>query len=87
MLTKTLKLLISFFTFIFLFSCQQKEEWIELFNGENLDGWAPKITGYELNDNYKNTFRVEDGYLTVNYDRRAELRRGPPEDPGRRTNP
>lgn len=44
------------------------EEWVELFNGENLEGWDLKITGYELNDNYANTFRVEDGLLKVRYD-------------------
>lgn len=44
------------------------EEWVELFNGENLDGWDFKITGYELNENYNNTFRVEDGLMKVRYD-------------------
>ena len=43
--------------------------WISLFNGKNLDGWTPKIAGYELGDNYGNTFRVEDGVLKVAYDR------------------
>jgi hypothetical protein len=43
--------------------------WISLFNGRNLDGWKPKITGYELNDNYGDTFRVEDGILKVCYDK------------------
>ena len=42
--------------------------WISLFNGQNLDGWKVKITGYELNDNYGNTFRVKDGILKVCYD-------------------
>ncbi len=46
----------------------EKKEWIELFNGENLDGWEVKITGYELNENYGNTFRVEDGLMKVRYD-------------------
>ena len=45
-----------------------KEEWVELFNGENLDGWDIKITGYELNDNFANTVRVEDGLMKVRYD-------------------
>ncbi len=45
-----------------------KEEWKQLFNGKNLDGWDLKIRGYELNDNYKNTFRVEDGKMVVRYD-------------------
>lgn len=44
------------------------EEWVELFNGKNLEGWDFKITGYELNENYNNTFRVEDGLLKVRYD-------------------
>ena len=41
--------------------------WIQLFNGKNLDGWRVKIRGYELDDNYANTFRVEDGLLRVVY--------------------
>lgn len=43
-------------------------EWIQLFNGKNLDGWKVKIKGYELNDNHGDTFRVEDGLLKVAYD-------------------
>jgi hypothetical protein len=42
--------------------------WISLFNGKDLKGWTPKITGYELGNNYGNTFRVEDGVLKVCYD-------------------
>ncbi len=45
-----------------------EKEWIQLFNGKNLDGWAPKITGYDLNDNFAKTFRVENGMLEVRYD-------------------
>ena len=44
-------------------------EWIQLFNGKNLDGWTPKITGQELGDNFGNTFRIEDGVLKVAYDK------------------
>jgi len=43
-------------------------KWIALFNGKNLDGWTPKITGYRAGENFGNTFRVENGLLTVNYD-------------------
>ncbi|MCA9262987.1 MAG: DUF1080 domain-containing protein [Planctomycetales bacterium] len=43
-------------------------EWIQLFNGKNLDGWKIKIKGYELGDNFSDTFRVEDGLLKVRYD-------------------
>lgn len=45
-----------------------KKEWIQLFNGKNLEGWSPKITGYALNENFANTFRVQDGLLQVRYD-------------------
>jgi hypothetical protein len=45
-----------------------KKEWIQLFNGRDLEGWDVKLTGHELNDNYGNTFRVENGNLTVSYD-------------------
>lgn len=45
-----------------------RDEWIQLFNGKNLDGWTPKIKGHELGDNFGNTFRVEDGVLRVVYD-------------------
>jgi hypothetical protein len=44
-------------------------EWIQLFNGRNLDGWIVKIKGYPAGENYGNTFRVEDGVLRVVYDK------------------
>jgi len=43
-------------------------EWVQLFNGEDLEDWQVKIRGYELGNNFENTFRVEDGYLTVGYE-------------------
>lgn len=45
-----------------------EEKWIELFNGENLDGWTVKLTHHELGDNFANTFRVENGHLINRYD-------------------
>src|SRR5262245_23700464 len=48
-------------------------EWIPLFNGKDLEGWTPKITGRELGDNWRDTFRVEDGILKVAYDRYPEF--------------
>ncbi len=42
--------------------------WISLFNGKDLTGWTPKIAGHALGENYKDTFRVEEGLLTVAYD-------------------
>ncbi|MEE8452337.1 MAG: DUF1080 domain-containing protein [Thermoguttaceae bacterium] len=47
---------------------EEKEEWVQLFNGKDLTGWKVKITGYELGDNFGDTFRVEDGLLTVSFD-------------------
>jgi hypothetical protein len=49
-------------------SGSNEPRWISLFNGKNLKGWHPKITGYDLDDNFANTFRVEDGVLKVCYD-------------------
>jgi len=46
----------------------EKEKWTSLFNGKDLDGWTPKITGSEFGENYKNTFRVEDGVIKVAYE-------------------
>ncbi|OFY64439.1 MAG: hypothetical protein A2V64_12445 [Bacteroidetes bacterium RBG_13_43_22] len=55
---------------ILIMSCSdnKKENWIQLFNGKDFTGWNIKITGSALNDNYKNTFRVEDGMIKVSYD-------------------
>ncbi len=45
-----------------------RKEWVPLFNGKDLAGWIPKITGYEAGTNFGNTFRVENGVLKVSYD-------------------
>ncbi|MDG1364303.1 MAG: DUF1080 domain-containing protein, partial [Akkermansiaceae bacterium] len=41
--------------------------WISLFNGKNLDGWTPKFSGSDLGVNYKDTFQVREGLLTIDY--------------------
>lgn len=51
-----------------------RAEWIQLFNGKNLDGWIPKISGYETGENFGNTFRAEDGMMKVSYDAYDEFR-------------
>ena len=69
-------LAVIFITSIFI-SCnnQNKEgEWIQLFNGEDLTGWTPKIAGYEAGDNFGNTFTVEDGIIKVRYHEYDSLR-------------
>ncbi|NGM62298.1 DUF1080 domain-containing protein [Sphingobacterium sp. SGG-5] len=60
---------------IFLANCQSTRQEtnalpqaIQLFNGKNMEGWIPKIRFHEVNDNFGNTFRVEDGLLKVRYD-------------------
>ncbi len=44
------------------------ENWVQLFNGKDLNDWQIKFKGSELGENYNNTFRVEDGLLRVSYD-------------------
>ena len=46
-----------------------RSEWIQLFNGKDLAGWDVKFAKHELNDNFNNTFRVEDGLMKVRYDK------------------
>ena len=45
-----------------------KKDWIQLFNGRDLDGWTVKIAKHKVGDNYGNTFRVENGLLKISYD-------------------
>ena len=49
------------------YSQDNSEQWIKLFNGEDLSNWIPKFTGYELGVNYRDTFRAEDGVFKVSY--------------------
>jgi hypothetical protein len=44
-------------------------DWIQLFNGRDLDGWTPKFAKHDLGVNLHDTFRVEDGLLKVRYDK------------------
>ncbi|MBN1820669.1 MAG: DUF1080 domain-containing protein [Prolixibacteraceae bacterium] len=51
----------------------EEKGWIQLFNGKDLNDWQIKFTGYELGNNLKNTFRVEDGKLVVSYENWEEF--------------
>ncbi len=58
---------------LLLISCSSKkqsgsQDWIQLFNGKDLNDWSVKIKGYELNNNFMNIFRVEDGLMKVRYE-------------------
>lgn len=44
-------------------------QWRPIFDGRTLDGWTPKIRGHELGVNYRDTFGVSEGALTVSYDK------------------
>ena len=46
----------------------QEHEWEQLFDGKTLDGWEMKIRGRKLGENFKNTFRINDGAIAVSYD-------------------
>lgn len=48
---------------------QRGETWQSLFDGKTLNGWTPKIRGFPLGENYRDTFRVEDGAIVVSYDK------------------
>ncbi len=62
---------------LLLFSCNysnektnpDKEEWLSLFNGRDLKNWDIKFAGHEVNDNYNETFIVEDSMIRVVYDK------------------
>lgn len=43
-------------------------EWHALFNGKDLSGWTVKIANHPPGENFRNTFRVEDGVIKVSYD-------------------
>jgi hypothetical protein len=70
-----MKQIVLLFALVLLAACKSSktgegadDQWISLFNGKDLEGWDIKIAGFDLNDNFGNTFRVEDGLLKVRYD-------------------
>jgi len=72
MQTKIINIICLFILLIFIQGCVQKkerskEDWVPLFNGKDLTGWDIKIKDHPLNENYRNTFRIEDSILRVSY--------------------
>jgi hypothetical protein len=65
-LNSTIKSLI--ILLFFSVSTHAQKGWINLFNGKDLKDWTIKIAKHDLNDNYANTFRVENGVMKVSYD-------------------
>ncbi|MCK4750103.1 MAG: DUF1080 domain-containing protein, partial [Bacteroidales bacterium] len=47
----------------------EPEQWIQLFNGKDLEGWTIKMAKHPLHENFNNTFRVENGLMVTRYDR------------------
>jgi acetyl esterase/lipase len=47
---------------------EKKSDWIQLFNGEDLTGWTPKIRYQKLGEDPRKTFRVENGVIKVGYE-------------------
>lgn len=50
-------------------SAPRPADWIQLFNGRDLNDWTPKFAKHDLGENFNDTFRVEDGLLEVRYDK------------------
>ncbi len=50
-------------------AAEKAEAWVPLFNGKDLTGWTPKFRGFKAGENYRDTFRVEDGILQVRFDK------------------
>jgi len=48
---------------------QRGATWQSLFDGKTLNGWTPKIRGFPLGENYRNTFSVKEGAIAVSYDK------------------
>ena len=45
-----------------------RKDWTQLFNGRDLNDWIVKFAKHDMGENFRNTFRVEDGLLKVRYD-------------------
>src|SRR4029453_15513277 len=45
------------------------KDWIQLFNGKDLTGWAPEFGKQGPGGKQQHTFRVEEGLLKVRYDK------------------
>jgi hypothetical protein len=46
-----------------------RQDWIQLFNGRDLDGWTVKFAKHDLGENVNETVRAEAGLLKVRFDR------------------
>ena len=51
----------------------KNEEWVQLFNGRDINDWVVKIHHYPPGENFGNTFRVKDDMIQVRYDQYGEF--------------
>lgn len=76
-----MKHLIIIFSLLILLGCKEEskkaniasqtvevEDWVSILDSANAEHWEIKFSGYPLGHNYKNTFHMEDGVLSVSYD-------------------
>jgi|TARA_R110001606_G_scaffold45928_3_gene118621 hypothetical protein len=54
-------------------SAQKNIKWKQLFNGKDLNDWQIKIRYHKLNDNFGNTFQVNNGNIQVRYDQYSKF--------------
>ncbi|XPF94380.1 3-keto-disaccharide hydrolase [Colwellia sp. RE-S-Sl-9] len=73
--THSVNKLISVALSLFLTACNsqhsidaEQENWLSLFNGKDLTGWDIKFAGLPINENYLETFVVEDNMIRIKYD-------------------
>jgi hypothetical protein len=64
----TISIVLLFFFCSFVSHGDDKNKWIELFNGKDTKDWMVKINHHEVGDNFGNTFRIEDNIIKVRYD-------------------
>lgn len=48
-------------------------QWESLFNGKDINDWVVKIHHHKVNENFGNTFRVEDSIIKVRYDQYGDF--------------
>jgi hypothetical protein len=51
----------------------EEREWLKLFNGTDLNDWIVKVHHHDVNVNFGNTFRAEDGMIKVRYDQYGDF--------------
>jgi hypothetical protein len=52
---------------------QADKKWISLFNGKDIKDWMVKIHHHDMNVNFGNTFRAEEGIIKVRYNQYGDF--------------